>query len=461
MKTSKKIRLQLQIQKWIFTLLLLCAVGLLSWASQKYHRQYDWTAGHRNTLSESSIELLQSMDDPVTLNVYIQDDATLKTAVEEILNRYKREKDNLNFKIINPDIDVEMAQLDQITRYGQVVIKYQGRSETVASLSEQTLSSAMQRLTHSDARSVVFLSGHGERKPEGNDNTDYGQFTAMLASKGIVSSAHQLLKGALPNDMDVLVIASPEKPVLKGELEHIKKYIEQGGNLLWLMDPGSANNKLNGLSELAKMLKIKFIDGIVVDNDTNLRNTLRIHHPAMLPVLDYYPHAITKNLNYNTLFPVSRGVLAESDSDWQSTIIAQSLPQSWSESKDLVGDFFFDAKSGDQIGPLPIVIALERHLGSDNSHAGKASQRIVIAGDSDFLGNSYIGMGANLTLGTNIIDWLSGDDDLIAIEIKNAPDTRLQLDDTEIFAIGIGFFILLPAGLLMTGLLIWFKRRKR
>lgn len=461
MKTSKHIRHLLQIQKFIFIILLLSVIGLLAWGSQKYSVQFDWTAGQRNTISQSSIDLLHSMNDPVVVNVYLQDDPTLKTAVEEMLNRYKREKNNFIFKLINPDIDIELAQLDKVTRYGQVVIKYQGRIETVSSLSEGALSSSLQRLTYNDQRSLVFIEGHNERKPSGKDNTDYSQFTTKLATKNIVSSAHHLLKADLASGIDVLVIASPEKPFLKGELDHIKKHIAQGGNLLWMMDPGANSKTLNGLSELASILNINFIDGIIVDNNINLRKTLGIQHPAMIPVLDYYPHAITKNLSYNTLFPISRGIVIEDGGEWKKSIIAQSLPQSWSESKNLVDGIVFDSNSGDIAGPLPIVVALERTLSGDNVDPVKSSQRIIIAGDSDFLANNYIGVGANLTLGLSIIDWLNGDDDLINIEIKNAPDTKLQLDDTEIMIIGFGFFILLPVGLLFTGLFIWFIRRKR
>ncbi|MCK4705048.1 MAG: ABC transporter, partial [Gammaproteobacteria bacterium] len=163
----------------------------------------------------------------------------------------------------------------------------------------------------------------------------------------------------------------------------------------------------------------------------------------------------------NTLFPISRGLIIADGSEWEKSIIAQSLPQSWSESKDLVDGIVFDSNSGDIAGPLPIVIALERKLDSNTAKVDKLSQRIIITGDSDFLANNYIGVGANLTLGLSIIDWLNGDDDLINIEIKNAPDTKLLLDDTEIMIIGFGFFILLPAGLLFTGLFIWFIRRKR
>lgn len=61
----------------------------------------------------------------------------------------------------------------------------------------------------------------------------------------------------------------------------------------------------------------------------------------------------------------------------------------------------------------------------------------------------------------NIFNWLAGDDDMITVDIKSAPDTQLQLNDTEILFISVGFFLVLPGGLLITGFLIWFKRRKR
>ena len=105
-------------------------------------------------------------------------------------------------------------------------------------------------------------------------------------------------------------------------------------------------------------------------------------------------------------------------------------------------------------------MALERDLAEDNNR-DKASQRVIVTGDSDFLANSYIGAGANLSLGMNIINWLAGDDDLIAVEQKQAPDTRLELDDTEIMLIGTGYFIILPATLILSGVVIWMRRRRR
>ncbi len=457
MKLSKTLRLQLLIQKYIFVVLLLTVSGLLAWLSQQHSVQFDWTKNNRNSLSQSSVDLLHTLKEPVIVNVYLQDEPTVKKAVEEILGRYQREKADFKYKLINPDIDIELAQQEGIRQYGQIIIKYLDRKETISSLSEQSISSALQRLSRPGERTLVFLKGHGEREPADTSNIGYSQLVSHLKTRGVNSTTINLLENPIPENTTALVIAAPNNPLLEGELEHIRDFINNDGNLLWMMDPGDMQN----MDTVANELGIIFMDGVIVDNNTNLRKTLRIEHPAMIPVLDYYAHAITKNIDYNTLFPISRGVKASNKPPWNSTVIAQSLERSWSESQGISDEIVFNTSAGDVAGPIPIVIALERVLSSDSVIPEKASQRIVVSGDSEFLANGYIGTGANLKLGENIINWLAGDDDLIAIEIKNAPDTQLQLNDLQTLIIGAGFFLIMPAGLLFTGFFIWFKRRKR
>jgi ABC-type uncharacterized transport system involved in gliding motility auxiliary subunit len=357
--------------------------------------------------------------------------------------------------LINPDIDFEAAQRDGVERYGQVIIKYNNDKENVASLSEQTISNALLRLSRAGDRKVVFLKGHGERSISNDDNTGYSKLVTELTDKGFTIEAHNLLLSALPADTAVLVLAAPDRELLEGEIAHIKTYIDDGGSLLWLMDPGDAQ----GTEELASQLGIRFVPGIVVDNNTNLRNTLRIQHPAMIPVLDYMSHPVTENIQYNTLFPISQGV-EQVDKTFDGSVIAQSLPQSWAETGAVNDEIAYQPEEGDTKGPIGIVIALERTI-TDESSAEKSTQRIIVTGDSDFIANSYIGVGANLALGLNMFNWLAGDDDIISIEPRNAPDTQLQLDDTEVMLISVGYFIVLPACLVLAGVVIWLRRRRR
>ena len=455
MKLSRKTRLQLQLQKIIFIALLLITVGLLGWLSNKHATQFDWTSNKRNTLSQSSIDLLHTLKQPVLISVYVQDDETVHAAVEEILQRYQREKEDFKFHLINPDIDFESAQRDGVERYGQIIITYNNNKESIASLSEQTISNALLRLSRAGDRKAVFLKGHGERSVSNEDNTSYSKLVSELTAKGFSIEANNLLLSALPTDTAVLVLAAPDRELLEGEIAHIKTYIDDGGNLLWMMDPGD----MQGTEELASLLGIRFLPGIVVDNNTNLRNTLRIQHPAMIPVLDYVSHPVTDNIQYNTLFPISQGI-EQVDKQFNGSVIAQSLAQSWAETSAISDEIAYEPDNGDTKGPVGIVMALERTI-ADESSTGKATQRIIVTGDSDFMANSYIGIGANLALGLNMFNWLAGDDDIIAIEPRNAPDTQLQLDDTEVLMIGIGYFIVLPAGLILAGVVIWLRRRKR
>jgi ABC-type uncharacterized transport system involved in gliding motility auxiliary subunit len=455
MKLTRKARLQLQLQKVIFIVLLLITAGLLGWLSNEHATQFDWTSNKRNTLSQNSIDLLHTLDQPVQVSVYVQDDETVHAAIKEILQRYQREKKDFEFHLINPDIDFEAAQRDGVERYGQVIIKYNNDKENVASLSEQTISNALLRLSRAGDRKVVFLKGHGERSISNDDNTGYSKLVTELTDKGFTIEAHNLLLSALPADTAVLVLAAPDRELLEGEIAHIKTYIDDGGSLLWLMDPGDAQ----GTEELASQLGIRFVPGIVVDNNTNLRNTLRIQHPAMIPVLDYMSHPVTENIQYNTLFPISQGV-EQVDKTFDGSVIAQSLPQSWAETGAVNDEIAYQPEEGDTKGPIGIVIALERTI-TDESSAEKSTQRIIVTGDSDFIANSYIGVGANLALGLNMFNWLAGDDDIISIEPRNAPDTQLQLDDTEVMLISVGYFIVLPACLVLAGVVIWLRRRRR
>ena len=455
MKLDKTSRFRLQLQKISFTILLLSIVGLLSWLSQHNSVQYDWSANNRNSISQKSIDILNTMDEDIVINVYIKDDEMTHKAVTEILQRYQREKNNFRFSLINPDIDIELAQQDSIKQDGQLVIKYKDKKEILSSLSESVISSALLRLSHTKARNIVFLTGHGERDPAEANNHGYSKLTQQLQTNGFLVKKIHLLKQSITTDTSALVIAGASNELLAGEVEKIKTYLATGGNLLWLVDPG----ELQGLSDISVDLGLRFHPGIVVDNNIDVRKTLQIEHPAIIPVLEYYPHKITQEIKYNTLFPTSRGIginSVDSGNNWQAKQLFSSFEQSWSEAGGISNNIIFDSTDGDIAGPINIGVAVEREL---NHGSNKKHQRIVVDGDSDFLANSYIGAGANLTLGLNMMNWLAGENTLISIEPKGAPDIKLELDDGEVAMIAIGFFVLIPILLILSGFIIWQKRR--
>ncbi|OZB72523.1 MAG: ABC transporter, partial [Lysobacterales bacterium 13-68-4] len=91
----------------------------------------------------------------------------------------------------------------------------------------------------------------------------------------------------------------------------------------------------------------------------------------------------------------------------------------------------------------------------------KREQRAAVIGDGDFLSNTYLGNGGNRALGERVFDWLLGDDTLVDLPPRGAPDRFLQLSQAGLNAVTFGFLALLPLLLLLGGGLVVWRRRRR
>lgn len=456
MEISAKTRLQYRIQTIFFIALFLAAMGLLAWLSTQYSWRTDWTAGKRNSLTDDTIKLLATLDAPVHLRSYQPEDANLQQGVQEILGRYQQHKKDFAFRIVNPDLEPDLAKADGIREYGQTVIKYRDQQQIIDALDEQSISNALLRLSRTASPLLAFVSGHGERDINERGNTGYAVLQQQLTEKGFAFSQINLLSDVIAEDVRVLVIAGASHDFVAGEVDKLLAYLDNGGQLLWLVDPESGHS----LDKLFAQLGLQIIPGVVVDTNQQLRATLRTPHPAILPVLAYGEHAITAELRYHTLFSMAAAFKTHTTSDatttWQTTPFLLTLPDSsWAENGNFFLDVTLDKKSGDTPGPLAIGYALEKPL------ANNRQQRVVVIGDSDFLSNTNLGAAANLLLIQNVFNWLAEDDALINIAPKAAPDLDLQLNQIELIVIGFGFLIVLPLILAGSGFFIWYKRRKR
>lgn len=460
MLVTSKTRRNSRLQSITFTVLFLAVLGVLAYLSTRYTFTADWTASGRNTLSDASSAMLAQLDSPVTITSYATEDEAVRHAVNELVDRYRRRKSDITLRFVNPDLEPDTVRALGIRVNGELRVEYQGRAENLQNLSEQGLTNILQRLARSGERWVVFVEGHGERKPQGVANHDLGQWTQQLTAKGFKVQTHNLVKNPqLPENTRVLVLAGPQMDLLPGEVAIINQYVAAGGNVLWLTDPGS-DEKHFGLASLATQLGIGFESGMIVDPTTQV---LGVSDPRFALVADYPSHAINRGFDALTLFPQSHGLIITPPDGWQAQVILQTEKRSWSETGDMSGSIQFDV-ANDVPGPLTLGVALTRALSAGDAESQDdppRQQRVVVTGDGDFLSNAYLGNGANLLLGMNMVNWLANDDQLINIPVKTATDRSLQLSPLAQGMIGIGFLFVLPLLLAGSGFLVWWLRRKR
>lgn len=454
MKLNSRARLQLRIQSGVFLLLFVGLLALLAWLSQRYPVTIDMSSNQRNSLSQETVRLLEQIETPIDVTLFIAPANERRPTLEKLFKRYRQLQPNIRVQTLNPDLHPDLVRAHDIRYDGEVLLEYLGRNEKISQISEANVSNSIQRLLRQGERWLVFLQGHGERNPYGEANHDYSMFATQLAGKGYTIENLTLAQiSSIPDNTDVLVLASPRVALLPGETRLLQEYIDAGGNFLWFADPEQA---VDGLELLGESLATGFVPGVIVDPNSQLMGLDRIDFAL---IGEYPRHPITSNLGSLSIFPQAQGIEFYGDANWQRQNFLQSDERSWNETGELQADAVKGDNDDEISGPLTIGMSLARN--SNDSNGQPLEQRVIIVGDADFLANSYLGNGSNLEIGINLVNWLSHDDRLISISPRPAPDTRLELSPTEQLVIAIFFLLALPLGLLISGLRIWLQRRKR
>jgi ABC-type uncharacterized transport system involved in gliding motility auxiliary subunit len=449
LEASRQLRRRLILQNGFFVVLLLAAVLMLVRLAQDYRLQWDLTQSGRHTVSKATRDVLAQMHGPVTITAYAtEQDAELgdiRKIIHDFVEPYRRAKPDLTLRIVDPREYPKLAAEAKVRVNGELVITYGDRSEHLTNLNEQALTNLLMRLSRGSERMVAALDGHGERRLTGSANHDLGDFGKQLESKGLrLGTVNLGIAQAVPDNTAVLVIASPQIDLLPGEVEKVKRFLERGGNLLWLID----QEPLHGLEPVAEYLSVVLSPGTVVDpaaRQMGLPQTNAVVH-------GYGNHAIVRDFTLNAVFPFARQIGVVEGKEWRAFPLIEVAPRGWLESGEANDAATFDRES-DAAGPVTIGYALERSVED-------RTQRVVVIGTAHFLANTYLGLAGNLDLGVNIVNWLVGDDDLITIQPRATVDSSLELGRVGLFVIAAGFLVLLPVAFLATGAVSWWRRRR-
>ncbi|MBY0577261.1 MAG: GldG family protein [Gallionellaceae bacterium] len=444
----------------LFVALLLGSAFGLGHLANRHHIQRDITHNASNSLEPASVEVLRQMSGPVTITAYATEQdvrlGDIRKIIRDFLSLYQRYKPDLRLVFIDPEKEPEKTRAARIQLNGEMVVEYAGRSEHLTQLNEPVLTSTLLRLAHTRGQTVMYLDGHGERKLDGSANHDLGAlFGAKLKQNGFrINSLNLALAQEVPGNVSALVITQPQVDLMPGEVDKLLRYVERGGNLLWLVDA----EPLHGLERLAEKLDLLLPPGIVIDPAAAGMNA-----PVTWSLgAAYPPHPVTRNFNLITAFPSARPLVWNENPVWQHAVLVEVAARGWVSRSAPAGNKPHDEnrlsghpfdKQHDTAGPAVIALALQRNIND-------REQRIVVVGNGAFLANSYAGNGGNTDLGVNIVNWLAGEERLITLQPRALKDSSLVLGKTQLTVIGIGFLLGLPLLLASVGGAMWWKRRR-
>lgn len=447
MESTRKRRLHSILHHGLFVVLLLVLVTLLAYLSRQYRAEVDLTRVHRNTLSAATLDVLKRLDGPITVTAYaMAQDArgeNLHRRIEEFVRPYQRAKPDVVLTLVDPREQPKAAAEAGVRAPVELVVEYKRRTAHLTEFNEQAFANTLMRLARGAERLVLWLDGHGERKLDGAANHDLGEFGRLLQTKGFrLGSLSLVLAQEVPANAALIVIANPQVDLVPAEVQKLRHYLAGGGNLLWLIDP----EPLHGLAPIAEMLGLVLTPGMVTDPEA-----ARLNAPPTLALAAVYGrHAITDGFNLVTVFPQARQINTIESDEWRIRPLVEVAPRGCVKTGKPEGRC---DPNRDIPGPIVIATALERAVGD-------RQQRVVVVGNGSFLSNSFIGNGGNRDLGVNFVNWLSGDDNLITLQPRSAGDGSINIDQTILYLIAFSFLLVVPLAFMITGVVIWWRRRR-
>jgi hypothetical protein len=433
----------------LFALLLLGIVVAAGWLVARHDHYWDWTSERSNSLAPESLAILERVEAPLGATVFIDPQNPLLKTIERLLARYAQALPDLEVRVVDPQLFPEQARDAKVSIAGQVLLEYRGRRETLSEIGERALSAAIARLTSTRAPWVAVLEGHGERRIDGEAPADLGRLGKELLERGYLLRPLDLATiPDVPVNTHLLVISTPTIPLFPGEAERLVDYLNRGGNLLWLLDPGP----LNGLEVLADQLGIGILPGTLVDAGAA---AFGVDSPAVAVISQFTDHPLSDGLKESALLPGALAFESRVAPGWTLASYLASGADSWNETGRLQGTIDRDEIVGEQAGPLPVVLALTRQLDD-----GDRVQRVLVVGDGDFLSNAQIGTQGNGALGLKLLRWLSGEEGLLALPPNPDPAEGLDLRSSRRWLLGLSSLALLPAFFLTVRLAIrWVRSR--
>ncbi|QEC45137.1 Gldg family protein [Pseudobacter ginsenosidimutans] len=382
---------------------------------------------------------------------------------ETNINRYLPPKE------IRKKIDLQPEMLRAVMQ-----LKYKGKTIFLRNYEDPNywpgqdhVAAALKRLSNDTIPKIYATTGNLERDIYKTGEREFFGYSIKKLSRmalinhGFEFDSLNLNFQNIPADASALVLADPKVVLNDTVTERLKQFINTGGNLLILGEPG----KQYVLNPLVKQVGVSLMPGTLVQiskNETPDKITpyLTMDHSWLLKENKSFSQGIRtffqKGDSVKALHPGATA-LSFVDSSFTVSRLMVTGPKGlvWAKAGRLVTDSaapVFVASEGDyKSDSFTVALALSRQY-------EKKEQRITIVGDADFMSSLR---GGTHGFGNNYLSWLNYESFPITLEIIPATDTLLIISLRAAQIQKIILLWILPAAVLVLGSVILLRRKRQ
>lgn len=267
----------------IFILIVLNVLGSL------FFQRFDLTKDKRYTLSETSLQIVKQVKNPLSIKIYMQGDLPadfrrLQQETRQLLEEFQAYNNNIVFEFVNPlenkdeSMDVvkslyqkgltpinitvdDKGKQSQAMVFPWAIAVYNNKEVNIPLLKnimgasttqkvigsiqhlEYSIADAINKITKEKQKKVAIIKGNGEMKEvhiakmlmQIRESYYIGPFTLDSVAKNPTGSLEALKK------YDLAIIAKPTETFSDEEKQVLDQFIMNGGKTLWLIDQVAAD----------------------------------------------------------------------------------------------------------------------------------------------------------------------------------------------------------------------------
>src|ERR1700722_15446803 len=440
----------------MYVVVLFAIITVANVLANRYNKSYDSTSNKRYSLSEQTAKIVKGLKQDATITYF--DDPKGFPAAKDQLDQYANLSPKVKVSYVDGMKNPQLTRAANIKNLGTAVVQIGDKKEEAKSLTEEEITGAFIRDLKNTTRTICFVTGSGEHRIDDSDRNGLSQFKDLLGRDEYQAKSISLLeKAEVPADCTVVVVAGPTGDYQQPEIAALKKYVEDGGRALFMLDPplkiGRSEIADNdGLTALLASWGVTLQKDLILD--LNPIGQLAGLGPQVALVTTYASQPIVSEMKGTaTGFPLVRSMDIKSEGKSSVDKLFSSSDSSLATTKLNSPDIDpNDPKS--KKGPLTIAAAGSYNTGKENSQG-----RFVVIGSATWAANSFLNFNGNRDLALNTMNWLSSDEDLISIRPKAPEDRRVTMTRAQMNVVRITSQFVIPLIVIFAGVSVWWRRR--
>lgn len=456
---------------------LTVVVNLIASALPETYTQIDATSQKLYSITEDTEKYLDTLKDDVTLYVMVNKNSK-DDNVDRTLQKYASASKHVKVKYVDPNVSPTFASKytdsdvtsnsiivvcgdrSKVIDYNSDIYEYSYDSSYNYSVTgydcEGQVTAAIQYVTSESTTNVYELTGHDE-------STLSGDFSEVFQKRFMnVESLSLLTVDAIPEDCQALFITAPQSDLSEDDLSKLSQYLGNGGKIYLSID----YSKWNDLTNFKKLLS----DNNIETTESLLAETDRSYYYQspfyLLPNVENTEVSSSVAGMTQVFVPYSVGLTYTGEDDrnvtsfmtTSDTTIAKAAANIAAVQSQADAANIASVQDGDTQGQYSLGMMVTNENGGELCVLGSA----MMCTDSA----NQIVSGHNATLFNGIVNALVTTDDgnsdnAVVIAAKDYTVSNLTVSANAMLVYGILWGIFMPIVLIIIGIIVWARRRKR